>query len=250
VTTAGEIAYDVAWSSACMTAFAKHWAECSPVEKLAQLEVVPASRFEPTRRQVAAQVAALFPESSGLIAKSLGVPLPVPVAKSASPQRHLSAKEADHVRAVFEDAAARRRALGKSAPVTPRSPIPDILAASPKQRDPMREDVRVRLAAAWSTHPRQDIDTFVLNARALDPALRRLTANDVLRVAREMNLRFDEQPAGVAKSTASVGRILKQELAGTFDAPEQVRLADAMMQLAAERLADMHAARRPQGWRA
>lgn len=82
--------------------------------------------------------------------------------------------------------------------IPPRSPIPTILAGSPKQSPAQLEDIRQRLAAAWSTSPFPDIDTFVLNARAHDPNLRRTAPAMVMRLARSMDLDFGA--SAVAKS--------------------------------------------------
>ena len=40
--------------------------------------------------------------------------------------------------------------------IPPRAPIPTILAGSPKQSPAQLEDIRQRLAAAWSTSPFPD----------------------------------------------------------------------------------------------
>lgn len=122
-----------------------------------------------------------------------------------------------------------------------RSPVPDILAASPKQADPLKEHIRALLAQAWSTSPQPGLEGFVLNARARSPQLRACPAALVAQVARGMRLACTDSAAPVAKAAAVPARILKARLAGSFDAPEQQRLADVMQARAIERLAEVRA---------
>jgi hypothetical protein len=109
--------------------------------------------------------------------------------------------------------------------IPPRAPIPTTLAGSPKQPDPLREDIRARLASAWSASPMPDIDQFVLNARARNPQLRQCHPATVMAVCRAMGLQFsDSAPTTVAKAAALRGAWSETDLS----APEQARRADAM----------------------
>jgi hypothetical protein len=123
--------------------------------------------------------------------------------------------------------------------VMPRSPIPTILAGSPKQSPAQLEDIRQRLAAAWSTSPFPDIDTFVLNARAHDPNLRRTAPAMVMRVARSMDLDFGA--SAVAKAAALRDAWSEPDVS----APEQARRADAMNTAALTEYNRLQALRRP-----
>lgn len=123
--------------------------------------------------------------------------------------------------------------------VMPRSPIPTILAGSPKQSPAQLEDIRQRLAAAWSTSPFPDIDTFVLNARAHDPNLRRTAPAMVMRVARSMDLDFGA--SAVAKSV----ELRKAWNEPAITAVQQADAATAMMSAALAEYARLEATRRP-----
>jgi hypothetical protein len=120
--------------------------------------------------------------------------------------------------------------------VPPRAPTPTVLAASPKQTPAALEDIRQRLAAAWSTSPFPDIDSFVLNSRAHDPNLRRMAPALVMRVARGMDLDFGDTPDDLRKAWAAESDV---------SAPEQADAAVQLNRLAIAEYNRLQAARRP-----
>lgn len=123
--------------------------------------------------------------------------------------------------------------------IPPHAPIAAVLAGSPKQSPAQLEDIRQRLAGAWSTSPFPDIDTFVLNARAHDPNLRRMAPGMVMRVARSMDLDFGA--SAVAKSVEL--RKAWNEAGGA--APQQADAAEQLNRLAIAEYNRLQATRRP-----
>jgi hypothetical protein len=117
--------------------------------------------------------------------------------------------------------------------IPPRAPVSHILAASPKQDDPLGEDVRTRLAQAWSMSPRGDIAAFVLNARARDAHLRQCPAALVMRVARSMGLQFDDDAQDGFGFEETAGPMLKSMFSRTANtAPGQDMVATEMNRVA------------------
>jgi hypothetical protein len=125
--------------------------------------------------------------------------------------------------------------------IPPRSPVPDILAASPKQPDALKEHIRALLAQAWSTNPQPDLERFVLNARARSAPLRACSSSVVAQVAREMRLALTNSDTTVAKAAVLRKSWVEEGIA----APEQARRANEMTAAAIAEYTRLQAVRRP-----